>query len=240
MIKKTGKYILNAFLFILAIAVLLFVIFNESRPKGIPSLEADALATKMLTALNHEAYRNTRFLEWSFANGKHQYLWDKEKKIVEVSWDAYTVTLNLDEESESKVLRNNIVLSGKKRTKSIEKARTYFNNDSFWLVAPYKIFDPGTERSLVPLDDGSQGLLVTYTTGGDTPGDSYLWILDSKGVPERFKLWVKIIPIGGLEATWEGWQVMDSGAMLPTMHHLGPFSFGMGAVKGYNTVTIGL
>ena len=28
----------------------------------------------------------------------------------------------------------------------IKTAEKYFNNDSFWLVAPYKIFDSGTER----------------------------------------------------------------------------------------------
>jgi hypothetical protein len=132
------------------------------------------------------------------------------------------------------VVKSDIELSGTERLKTIKKAHKKFNNDSFWLVAPFKVFDPGTQRSLVPLEDGSPGLLVTYTTGGDTPGDSYLWILDSKGVPQSFKMWVKIIPLGGLEASWDGWQVMDSGALLPSTHQLGPFSLGMGAVKGFN------
>ena len=82
----------------------------------------------------------------------------------------------------------------------IEKAVKYFNNDSFWLLAPYKIFDKGTKRSLVTLDDGHEGLLVTYTTGGTTPGDSYLWHLDSTGKPVSFQMWVSSLPIDGLEA----------------------------------------
>ncbi|WP_026810282.1 hypothetical protein [Arenibacter latericius] len=236
MLKKIGKILVVAVLLLLGIAGILFAIIHESRPKSSPSKEADALANKMLTALNYEAYKNTRFLEWSFANNQHHYLWDKEQHQVEVRWDAYTVTLNLNDHSKGKALKNETLLEGEEKKEIMQKARTLFNNDSFWLVAPYKVFDKGTQRSLVPYNNGSNGLMVTYTSGGDTPGDSYLWILDEKGIPQSFKMWVKIIPIGGLEASWEGWQVMKSGALLPNSHQLGPFNFSMGDVKGYNTV----
>ena len=76
--------------------------------------------------------------------------------------------------------------------------------------------------------------MVTYTRGGSTPGDSYLWKLQPNGFPESFKMWVQIIPIGGLEATWDDWQLVESGAFLPKSHQLGPLTIDMGAVKGYN------
>ncbi|GGW26234.1 hypothetical protein [Arenibacter certesii] len=236
MIKKIGKFLLVAFILLLVVAGTLFALLHESRPQNSPSIEADALASKMLTALNYEAYKNTRFLEWSFTNNKHHYLWDKQENLVEVNWDAYTVILNLKVSNLGEALKNGEAIVGEEKKKIMEKARTYFNNDSFWLVAPYKVFDKGTQRSLVPFDNETYGLLVTYTTGGDTPGDSYLWVLDEEGIPQSFKMWVKIIPIGGLEATWEGWQVMDSGALLPASHQLGPFNFSMGEVKGFNSV----
>ena len=116
----------------------------------------------------------------------------------------------------------------------VEKALAYFNNDSFWLVAPSKVFDAGTTRSIVVLEDGTEGLLITYNSGGTTPGDSYLWKLNPNGFPNSYKMWVKIIPIGGLEATWDDWMVVESGAFLPKSHTLGPVTLSMGDVKGYN------
>lgn len=234
MIKKIGKLLLGLLLIFLVMGGILYMVYNESLPQGKQGVEADAIALRMLNSLEYKAYKDTRFVEWSFAKDKHRYMWDKEQQIVEVQWEDYKVHLNLKDNRKSKAIKNNTPLDNSQELEVVQKARTYFNNDSFWLVAPYKVFDPGTERRLVHLKDGTDGLLVTYTTGGDTPGDSYLWILDSKGVPESFKMWVKIIPLGGLEASWEGWNMMESGALLPTKHQLGPFKLNMGNVKGYD------
>ena len=76
----------------------------------------------------------------------------------------------------------------------IQTAQHFFNNDSFWLVAPYKVFEQGVERRIVDYD-GKKPLLVTYTSGGSTPGDSYLWILDENGFPTSYKMWVSLIPL---------------------------------------------
>jgi hypothetical protein len=114
----------------------------------------------------------------------------------------------------------------------IEKAITFFNNDSFWLVAPYKVFDEGTQRSLVTTKYGEQALLVTYTTGGSTPGDSYLWLLKDNGKPKSFRMWVDILPIGGLEASWSNWTKTESGAQLPTFHKMLLFGLEIDNIKG--------
>ena len=87
-------------------------------------------------------------------------------------------------------------------------------------MAPYKIFDKGTERSIATLKNGKEALLVTYNSGGTTPGDSYLWHLDPTGKPISFQMWVDILPIGGLEASWDDWTTTESGAQLPTFHKL--------------------
>jgi hypothetical protein len=114
----------------------------------------------------------------------------------------------------------------------IEQATTFFNNDSFWLVAPYKVFDEGTERRIATTKNGEEGLLITYTSGGTTPGDSYLWLLDESGKPKSFRMWVDILPIGGLEASWSDWTTTESGAQLPTFHKLLFIGLEMGDVIG--------
>ena len=108
-----------------------------------------------------------------------------------------------------------------KKDQLLEKAWKQFANDSFWLVAPFKIFDPGTERLLVDLEDNKKGLLVTYTSGGVTPGDSYLWILNENNIPIAYKMWVNIIPVGGVEFKWTDWRDFNK-IKMPT-NHIGPF-----------------
>ncbi|CAM1361929.1 conserved hypothetical protein [Tenacibaculum sediminilitoris] len=227
--KKTLKA-LGALLLIGAVALaVVYFTSNESLPKGKQGPKADDLATKMLKSLNYKAYKNTRFIEWSF-RGKHFYKWDKQEDIVEVSWNVNKVTLHTKNPEKSVVL-----VDGKKveNKEILQNAIDYFNNDSFWLVAPYKVFESGIERRIV-MYEGKEALLITYTTGGSTPGDSYLWILEDTGMPISYKMWVSIIPTGGMEATWSDWIRTESGAVLPTKHEMSVGTLDMGNVKAYN------
>ncbi len=236
--KKALKILLKSIvvLFILGAITsgILYAVYNKPLPQGKPGVAADSLAHKMLKAINYNAYKDTRYIEWKFKNGTHRYKWDKQLGVARVEWDNYRVLLNLAHPEKSSVFDKDILVNENSRTELIEKAVSKFNNDSFWLVAPFKVFDSGTERSLVALKDGSDGLLITYTSGGTTPGDSYLWKLGTNGFPESFQMWVDIIPIGGLEATWDSWQIMESGVFLPTAHELGPMDFQMEDVNAYN------
>ena len=47
-------------------------------------------------------------------------------------------------------------------------------------------------------------------------------------------MWVKIIPIGGVEASWDSWLIAETGAFLPKTHDLGQLDVDMGQVKGFN------
>lgn len=231
---KILKFILKAIIFITLPSLLFFGFvyfkYNEDLPKGIEGAKADALAQKMLAAVNHEAYKNTSYLEWTF-KGSHHFKWNKAAQQVVVSWENIVVDLNIQQPEESTVKQNNIEVVGDSKTTLIEKAIAYFNNDSFWLVAPHKVFDNGVTRSIVTQEDGSEALLVTYTKGGNTPGDSYLWILDENGLPVKYKMWVSIIPLGGVEATWEDWKITESGVLLPAKHTMRIMELDMGEVK---------
>tara|TARA_R110001592_G_scaffold20901_1_gene84379 strand:+ start:1188 stop:2462 length:1275 start_codon:yes stop_codon:yes gene_type:complete len=228
--KKALK-VLGIILAILAIVIAIFYYKNnETLPVGVEGKEAEALATKMLTALNYEAYKNTEVLEWSF-RGEHFYTWNKSENTVLVSWDENKVQLDTKNAENSKVLESNET----NQQEIIQQATDFFNNDNFWLVAPFKIFDPGVERRIVT-HNNQDALLITYTTGGSTPGDSYLWILNEDGFPTSYKMWADIIPIGGLEASWSDWKQTEAGFQLPTKHVIDLFGveIGMGEVKASN------
>lgn len=219
--KKILKIVAGTLIFFTLPTLLLFgflyLKYDEELPIGIQGEPAEQLASKMLNALDYEAYKNTNYLEWTFKRS-HHFKWNKSENTCEVYWKAYKVNLDLNNASNSEVFQNDLKIEDDSSKNLIVKAQSYFNNDSFWLVAPYKVFDAGTTRSLVTLEDGSEGLLVTYTSGGNTPGDSYLWHLDADGKPTSFQMWVDILPINGLEASWTDWTTTESGALLPTFH----------------------
>ncbi|MCC1484208.1 hypothetical protein [Winogradskyella immobilis] len=197
----------------------MYLKYNEDLPIGQQGEKADQLATQMLQALNEEAYLNTDYLEWTF-KGRQHYKWYKSENRCEVYWDDFKVDLNLNNRHNSKVYVLNLEYNGIEKEDYINKAERYFNNDSFWLVAPYKVFDKGVERRLVKTKGNTEALLVTYTSGGSTPGDSYLWHLDAYKRPVRFQMWTSILPINGLSASWTDWTTTKSGAQLPTFHKL--------------------
>ena len=231
---KTLLKILGAFVLFMAIGFFAFyLLYNKPLPTSEKGPKADTLAKKMLKAVNYEAYRNTRYFEWTF-RGEHRYKWDKAMGKAMVKWNDYAVNLNLLDTSKSTVVKGGVELSAKESKEIVQTAWDYFNNDSFWLVAPFKVFDSGAERGIVTFDDGSEGLLITYSSGGTTPGDSYLWKLQPSGFPESYSMWVKIIPIGGVKASWDDWKIMESGVFLPTSHEIGPMTLDMGDVKAYN------
>ncbi|MGC1632040.1 MAG: hypothetical protein WA749_08000, partial [Gelidibacter sp.] len=219
--KKTLKIVAGIIVFFTLPTLLLFGVlyfkYNEDLPTGIEGPQAEQLATKMLNALDYDAYKNTDYIEWTF-NKRHHFKWNKAENTCEVYWKAYKIQLDLNDNSKSEAFQNDIKVEDKSSKELIEKAIIYFNNDSFWLVAPYKVFDPGTKRSLVTLENGQEALLVTYSSGGTTPGDSYLWHLDTSGKPKSFQMWVDILPINGLEASWSDWTTTESGAQIPTFH----------------------
>ncbi|MCR8667781.1 hypothetical protein NO995_08815 [Aestuariibaculum sp. M13] len=197
----------------------LYFKYNENLPHGTQGQEADALAKAMLTSLNYEAYENTKLIEWTFKK-RHHYEWNKTNNTCKVYWKEYSVDLDLNNPNNHKAFVHSFDVHGELAIELIEKAVKYFNNDSFWLVAPYKVFDTGTERRIVDLPNNKKGLLITYTAGGSTPGDSYLWLFDETGKPSSFKMWTSILPIDGLEATWSDWITTSTNAQLPTFHKL--------------------
>ncbi len=194
----------------------LYLSFNEPKPEGVSGPEADALALKMLAAIDKPAWDSTAIVQWTFKD-IHHFLWDKNRHLTQVRWGEKEVLLDINK-VEGRAWEKGKEVSGETAQKMVQKAWEYWCNDAFWLNAPAKCMDPGTDRSIVTLDDGSKALLISYASGGVTPGDSYLWMLDETGTPTSYKMWVQIIPVGGMEFTWEDWTQLSTGARIAQMH----------------------
>ncbi|MBZ9650832.1 hypothetical protein [Psychroflexus montanilacus] len=207
---KILKILGIAILSLLIIITIAGFLISKDIPKGQQGPEADELAEEILEELNYEAFKTTKRISWTFA-GIHSYDWYKNDNYVIVKSEDYKVKIDLDNYDKSEVL-SSIDIEDDDLIKTCIKN---FNNDSFWLIAPYKIMEENVERRLVK-EDNDESLLVTYTSGGSTPGDSYLWKVDQNKRPTSFNMWVSIIPVGGLEAYWKDWVETESGMILST------------------------
>lgn len=209
--------ILGAVLILGIVGVALLVYsMNDPRPVGTPGPEADALARSMEAAVNKEAWERTGAVRWSFFE-QHHYVWDRARGMVELRWgDSRALFDTADQRG--RVWKNGEEQSPEDADKALETAYAYWINDSFWLNPVVKLFDEGVERSVVELEDGRKALLASYSSGGVTPGDAYLWIPGADGLPAAWRMWVRVIPVGGIEVTWEGWQELSTGAKVATEH----------------------
>ena len=202
MIKKLVKYVVFAILLFLVVGFIFYVSINKPLPDGTQGVASEQLADKMLAALNKEEFDSLKFIAFTFAN-KHSYEWDRSNNHVTVRWEEQEIFLDLNRPVEEYSMLE-------------FKAYKFFINDTFWLTAPFKVRDSGVVRSTVDVQEGN-GLLVSYTSGGVTPGDSYLWIVDDQGFPIAWRLWTSNVPIGGLEFSWESWEKIDD-VWFSTMH----------------------
>lgn len=201
MVKKLLKFFLIFVALLVAIGVLFYVIIDKPLPNGTLGSDAEKLADEVLTAINKPGYDTLEYIEFTFRD--HHHAWNRGNNTVTVKWDEHEIYLELSQSINS---FNLLEL----------QAYQYFVNDSFWIVAPFKIRDDGVIRSTVEVE-GGRGLLITYSSGGLTPGDSYLWIIDDYGFPKAWRLWTSNIPVGGLELSWGGWVNMDD-VWFSTLH----------------------
>lgn len=231
-LKIVGGVIVFLTLPTLLFFAFLYIKYDEELPQGKQGPEADLLAQQMLDALDYEAYEQTDYLEWTF-RGSHRYQWNKTDQKCIVRWKDYKVDLNFKDLEKSMAYVHNFRVYNENANELIYKAYDLFNNDSYWLIAPYKVFDDGVVREILSTTSGN-ALKVTFTSGGSTPGDSYVWYLNKDKRPTSYKMWVSILPIDGLEASWNHWTTTESGAILPTYHKILFFGIPISGIVGTN------
>lgn len=193
---------------------------DKELPVGKPGLKAEALAQKMLAAIENKNWQNTGAVAWSYSS-RHDLLWDKKRHLAKVSWDSKEAFIDCETGKGISYVDGAQLNDATENDELCSKAHFIWANDSYWLNPISKIYDEGVTRAIVERPDGD-ALLVSYASGGFTPGDSYLWILDEKGLPKEWQMWVEILPINGLSSSWEEWTETKTGVMISTKHALGP------------------
>lgn len=207
------------------------VILDEARPvAGITGEPADRLAEQIEVSTGQDAWQTLEAVSWRFAE-RNDHLWDRQRGMVRVRWEAHEVFLCLAT-GEGVVTESKA--DGEDNAALVDHALGAFYNDSFWLNPFGKLFDPGVTRSRIELA-GEEALLVEFASGGRTPGDAYAIFVDDTGRPVRWQMWVSIIPIGGLSVSWEAWETLTSrggeNAQVSLKHEIGPLDLVLSEVR---------
>ena len=216
--RRWLRWLAIAALASLVLGAAAFVAVNESRPVGTPGPKADALARRIEGSVDVGAWERTGAVRFVFG-GRNTHLWDRLRRLHRVQWDDIEVLRSFDT-GRGRAFEGGKEVKGPRLDELLDSAYARWANDAFWLNPLAKLFDDGVSRGLVELGGGHTALLVSYSSGGVTPGDAYLWVLGDDGMPAYWKMWVSIIPIGGVKSTWQRWVTLPTGARVSTLHRM--------------------
>lgn len=191
--------------------------FAASDPK------AAALADKVMQSLGGaDAWNNTHYLRFDFAvdrGGKtlvrRAHTWDKwtgQYRLDATTKDGSpsVVLMNVNTKEGSAFLKGK-KLEGDEAKKAVEDAYATWVNDTYWLIMPYKMKDPGVMLAL----DGSETkgtdawdkVRLTFDNVGLTPKDKYWAYVNRKtGLVDRWDFVLKGESKPPSSFTWKNWK----------------------------------
>jgi len=202
---RIRRSLITAFL---ATALLGLGCASESEPDGTASAvaptdtielqtRADSVAYRLVQTHGMDAWASAPYLRFDFGietpDGQQtiaRHLWNRQTGDYRIEWStgpdsSYVALVNAREVQDSR-LAGTVYLNGNELTGSADStarktAYARFVNDTYWLLSPLKVFDPGVNRSY--LSDSSTAehdvLHLTFNDVGRTPGDQY-WLYVSK------------------------------------------------------------
>lgn len=177
----------------------------------------DSVVDHLTQALGgRQAWDNTHYIRFNFL-GRRTHWWDKWTGRHRLEGDTkekqhYVVLENVNTKEGSAWLDGK-KLEGEKAQEMVKNAYGAWVNDTYWLIEPYKLRDPGVNLSYAGEEklDGKtyDKLAVSFGTVGLTPGDRY-WVYVNRdtGLMDRWEYILQDQPKEGPPTAWkwEGWQ----------------------------------
>jgi hypothetical protein len=185
---------------------------KESAHTG-PDPAAIAIANKTLEAMGgRSAWEKARVLQWRFM-GKRRHHWDKATGDVRIEADSTLILMNVNSRKGRVWQGGTEVTNAEALDDMLEQGYGMWVNDSYWLIMPYKLLDPGVKlrhRGESSLPDGRAADLITMTfeSVGLTPENKYdVWVAKDTGLVEQWAYYEKA---GDAEPKftlpWGGWK----------------------------------
>ncbi len=181
-----------------------------------PSDPALRLAQKVMDALGgKEAWDNTRHIRFTFF-GRRTHHWDKRTGNHRLEGDSedgqrYVVLQNIQTRA-GDVYVDGVKLDGTDAEEWRDRAYRSWINDTYWLLMPYKLRDPGVLLSYEGTEtvDGQpyEVLHLRFESVGLTPGDQYwAYVHPQSGLMERWAYRLERMEPDAPPTAWQwtGW-----------------------------------
>jgi hypothetical protein len=202
---------------------------NGSDPRAV------AIADQVMAALGgKQQWDSLHGLRWSFGSmlgdsvrSSRRHAWDKmtgQHRVdgVNRQGQSYTLIHTLGDTTSGMAWVNGNRIEGDSLKKLIQRANALWINDTYWMLMPYKLRDPGVTLQFAG-DTTMSGrtydkLALSFNHVGLTPGDHY-WVYVNRA-DHRVERWEMVLegdqppPVA---YTWEGWEQHD-GLWFPTAH----------------------
>lgn len=178
-----------------------------------PETRADSVAYRLLQTHGADAWASAPYLRFNFGietpDGSQtiaHHLWDRTTGDYRIEWSrgpdsSYVALVNAREVQDGRlpgtVYLNGTELTGTADSTARQTAYARFVNDTYWLLAPLKAFDPGVNRTYLPDSSDAEHdvLRLTFDDVGRTPGDQYwLYVSTETGQLDRWAYHLQGMP----------------------------------------------
>ncbi len=154
--------------------------------------KAVAVAESVLEKMGgREGWDRVRVLRWRFF-GKRLHYWDKQTGDVRIEADSAVVLMNVNTRTGRVWNAGAEVTDPAALKEALEAGYAMWVNDSYWLLMPYKMLDPGVklaDHGESAMADGRSARLLSMTFDGVglTPANKYdVWVGTDSGLVEQW------------------------------------------------------
>lgn len=181
--------------------------------------QADSVAMAAYEALGGpEAWASVPYIRFDFAAGQDggrqliaSHLWNRMTGEYRVEWrrgadSTYVVLFNVNTQ-EGQAYLNGEPVPAEQNSDLLQRAYRRFINDTYWMLMPVKMLDPGVQRTYVPdsSDADTDVIRLSFESVGLTPGDQY-WVYVDKATG-RVEEWAFELQSGNRgRYTWAGYE----------------------------------
>lgn len=140
--------------------------------------KAVALADQAMRAMGgYDAWNNTRYLAWSFFGGQYQ-IWDKQTGDFHWEKDSLVANYNLGTKQGHVYRLGQDISTTPAGQELLGKLTPIWNNNSWWLLMPFKLKDSGVTLKYqgpakTMAGQPAEALRLTFKNVGTTPENGY-------------------------------------------------------------------
>ncbi|MEZ4988583.1 MAG: hypothetical protein R2795_26775 [Saprospiraceae bacterium] len=159
---------------------------QESNPaaagfnKSASDPEAIAIADQVMQAMGgRTAWNNTRYIYWNFF-GSRQLLWDKftGNVRIDIPKENTVLQIHLHSNTGKAMVRGQVMTEPDSIAYYLDRAKSIWINDSYWLVMPFKMKDSGVTLKYLGKGNTEEGakadiVQLTFEEVGRTPDNKY-------------------------------------------------------------------